>query len=84
MHVRVGRPGRCTGCLMCALACSLHREGGYNPRCSAVQPVREITGLVRRHEFPAGCDGAVADCCAGRKPPPCVEACFFGVLNVES
>ena len=84
MRITVARPDGCTGCLMCALACSLHREGGYNPRGSAVQPAREITGLVRGHEFPAGCDGLVDTCCAGRKPPPCVEACFFGVLRVES
>lgn len=69
---------------MCALACSLHREGGYNPRISFVQPLREITGVVRRHDFPGCCDVSVADCCASEYPPPCVSACFFGVLNMES
>lgn len=84
MRVYVGQAESCTGCLMCALACSLRREGGYNPRFSWVQPVREITGLVRRHDFPGRCDVRVADCCAGDRPPPCVSACFFGVLKMES
>ena len=84
MRVQVRTPERCTGCLFCALACSLHREGGYNPRLSLIQPRRQITGLVEAHDFPGRCDESVADCCCSESPLPCVKACFYGVLKAGS
>ncbi len=70
---------------MCALACSHHRHGGYNPRLSLIQPVRQITGLVEEHGFPEGCDSEAAECCQRLDgPPPCVRECFYAVLKAES
>ena len=85
MRVFVRDPDNCTGCLMCALACSHHRCGGYNPRRALIQPRRQITGLVEEHDFLEACDAEVAECCRQLEGAlPCVRECFYGVLKAES
>ncbi len=65
-------PERCTGCRLCALACSLSKFGECNPRKAAISVVRdEFEGF----EFPVVC----FQC----QDAPCVAACPQNAISRE-
>ncbi len=62
---------RCTGCLMCQLACSDHRSKVFNP--SLARLMIEVSGLDCSIRFAEECDRCGI----------CVDYCFYGALHKE-
>lgn len=64
MKVLKIEPDKCTGCMNCALACSLKRNGSCNPHKAAIRVVRDE---FDRYEVPLVC----LHC----EEPACVQIC---------
>lgn len=62
-------PGRCTGCLRCALACSDLYTGRFNPSLSRVQVV--VSDGDWRVDLGEDCN----ECGI------CVDHCFYGAMQ---
>jgi len=62
---------RCTGCLMCQLACSDRHIKVFNP--SVARVTVEVSGLDCSIRFTEECD----------KCGICVDYCFYGALHKE-
>ncbi len=62
---------RCTGCLMCQLACSDYRTNVFNPSLACV--VIDVSGLDCSIHFTEECD----ECGI------CADYCFYGALHKE-
>lgn len=63
----------CTGCELCAAACSVTKFGSNNPEQSGVTIKRD---LFERYE--------VQHICRHCDEPPCVEACISGAMSKNS
>jgi len=66
-------PALCTGCMQCALACSIHKTGMANPLWSRIHIVKDFE---RCYFLPVVC----RQC----NPAPCVEVCPVGALEKSS
>ncbi|MFQ6015471.1 MAG: 4Fe-4S dicluster domain-containing protein [Anaerolineae bacterium] len=66
-------PDLCTGCRMCAVACSIVKLGMANPRKGAII-IRQ--NLFERYEFQTLCRHC--------DPAPCVDACMTGCLEKDA
>ena len=66
----------CQGCKACALACSLHHTGGFNPEAGSIR--------VKRHN-PIGyvewSIDSTCDSCEGEDEPLCVKYCVYNALS---
>jgi ferredoxin len=62
-------PGRCTGCLCCALACSLRHTGGFNPERAFIR----VAGVPEDPaiSFVDGCTECLR----------CAAFCTYGALS---
>lgn len=70
-------PERCTGCMLCVLACSLHHAKRFDRRSSSVEV--SISGKERKmsvsiHEVKEG-ERQACDYCEGEKQPLCIKYC---------
>ena len=65
----------CTGCLRCAMACSIYTSGqeAFNPYLSKIQISPGINGDTFDIVFTPECNGCGI----------CVKYCEFGALNKE-
>jgi len=73
----VVHPERCTGCMLCVLACSLHHGNRFDRRISSVEvsafgKEREMSILI--HEAREG-ERQACDYCEGEKQPLCIKYC---------
>lgn len=65
-------PDLCSGCRLCAVACSTVRLGVANPRKGAIL-IRQ--NLFERYEFQSLCRHC--------DPAPCVDACMTGCIQKD-
>jgi carbon-monoxide dehydrogenase iron sulfur subunit len=65
-------PEKCTGCMQCALACSLKKFGECNPKKSAITLVRDEFDKFEMPVFCFQCEEA-----------PCLAACSVNALYRE-
>ena len=73
----------CTGCNICALACSLTRKGVFNPRYAKIRIHQELSGLVTQIEFTDQCDSELSgQCNITDSEPNCVKYCNFNGLKL--
>ena len=72
-------PAKCTGCLLCELACSFHHSGRtrFQPERSSIRVDRSNVDKSIRMALNDSCDG-----CADERSPLCVEACVFSALGM--
>ncbi len=73
MKVFVMDPGKCTGCRLCELACSFHREGSFNREASAIR-VESNEDLALN----------VPISCMQCGKAPCIRACVAGALSRDN
>jgi len=66
------RPALCTGCRICANACSVYHHRVANPRLGAIN-IRQ--NLFERYEF--------QELCRHCENPPCVNACMVGCITKD-
>ena len=66
-------PGKCTGCMLCAMACSLNRFGECNPHRAAIRIKRDA---FERYELPLVC----VHC----EDPICKEVCPQNAYHEEN
>lgn len=64
--------GKCTGCGICELICSLAHEGNCNPSLSGIR-IRRLEGEWYRHQVPRPLERVVCHQCPGLAP--CMVAC---------
>lgn len=75
---------RCTGCNMCALACSMAQKGAFNPRYSKIKIQQELSGLAIRIEFTDQCNIRVFNQCnLIDHKPICTKYCIFGAIKFK-
>ena len=73
----------CTGCNMCALACSLSQKGAFNPRYAKIRIHQELSGLVTGIEFTDHCNSKLSgQCNLTVSEPNCVKYCIFKGLQL--
>jgi Fe-S-cluster-containing hydrogenase component 2 len=60
---------QCSGCLLCAISCSLHKEGYFNPRLARMNVVKQDWSGHDKPIFCWHCQRA-----------PCVDACPTGAI----
>ena len=73
----------CTGCNMCALACSLSQKGVFNPRYAKIRIHKELSGLVTGIEFTDQCNRELSGQCTFMDlEPNCVKYCIFKGLKL--
>jgi len=67
-------PDRCTGCLICALRCSLRLSKGFNPANARIQ-IRRLVDAQTEYavSFSEACDNCGI----------CVRHCPYGALVLE-
>jgi len=70
MPYLVGHFDRCTGCVICALACSGREHGGYNPRIANLEVRMSPEGLVH---FPVVCHQC--------ERAPCMKSCEVDAIT---
>lgn len=74
----------CTGCNMCALACSMVQKGAFNPRYSKIKVHQELSGLVTKIEFIEQCDTKVLNQCSFVDSEPlCTKYCIFNAIKFK-
>jgi len=66
---------KCTGCLMCALACPYEQQKGFNPRYAKIQVKKAISGVPEEIVLAPDCQT-----CVNRR---CVEFCMFEALTAH-
>ena len=74
---------QCTGCNMCALACSLSQKGAFNPRYAKIRIHQKLNGLVTGIEFTGHCNSELSgQCNITDSEPNCVKYCIFNGLKL--
>jgi Fe-S-cluster-containing dehydrogenase component len=68
---------KCTGCMLCSLACSVVRTGGFNPKKARIRITKSLSGIPIAFEIHEECP----DACRADKRPVCVEICPFDALR---
>lgn len=63
----------CTGCDICRLECSLHKQGGYNPRQALLRLESKNQGLTVFPVVCHQCDNAY-----------CLQVCPYGAIERDS
>ena len=76
-------PKRCTACMSCILACSLHHTKAFNPKIASIEvntfgKEREIQIIIHRKKegVRLACDN-----CRGEEEPLCIKYCIPKALE---
>ncbi len=71
MDIKVTDDKKCSGCMICALACSFFNKGYFNPYDASIR--------IERKDYENRFSPRILDDCIGCGM--CVEYCHFGVLE---
>ncbi len=78
-------PEKCTACMSCVLACSLHHSQRFDRKIASIQvgntrKEREIHILIQKEKET---ERKACDNCLGEKRPLCVEYCVPGAILLK-
>ena len=75
----------CTGCQICALACSYEMTKAFNPRNSKIVVHQDLNGMTRDIEFIDNCNVKILTACRGATgDPPCISLCCAAALQIKT
>ena len=75
-------PERCTGCMLCVLACSLHHAKRFDRKIASIEVSvsgKERKTIVSIHTVNDG-ERRACDYCEGEKEPLCIKYCPTNVI----
>jgi Fe-S-cluster-containing hydrogenase component 2 len=70
----IAHPGKCTGCSICELICSLEHTGEFRPKAAHIRIMRNRELMVNIPVLKVGCDRCGGD-------PQCVANCPYDALE---
>jgi carbon-monoxide dehydrogenase iron sulfur subunit len=85
--ISVDNPERCTGCLICELACSLHHTGEFSRSRASIKVNKSISnpkkGTNITINFRSDDKRPVCDLCKGKPLPLCVTFCPEKIIGIS-